>query len=113
MSQRLPYRAKTSSGNQFDFEFPLHPETDSPVNVSNLLSAILEALDREIGRIGDAGNGDVLQAIAMALAVRTRMLAASAATLDPLVKGLLEAALAASVEPARANVSPDAPRDVH
>ena len=25
MSKRLPYRATTASGNQFEFELPLHP----------------------------------------------------------------------------------------
>jgi hypothetical protein len=43
MPKRLPYRAVTASGNQFEFEFPLHPETASTVDVFNLLSAVLAA----------------------------------------------------------------------
>ncbi len=113
MAKHLPYRATTSSGNMFDFEFPLHEETVSPVTVSNLLGAVLAALDREISLIGQVGNGDVLQAMTMALAVRTRMLPGNTAQLDPLVSALLQAALAAPVTPAEGNLPPDGTRDMH
>lgn len=113
MAKTLPYRAMTASGDQFDFEFSLHEETVSAVNVSNLLSAVLAALDREIRLIGQVGNGDVLQAVAMALVVRTRMLAQDPAKLDLLVAALLQAALAAPVTPAEGNLPPDAGREVH
>ena len=106
----MPFRATTATGNQFDFDFPLHPDTVDPVQVSNLLSAVLDGVDREIRLLGKVGNGDVLQAMAMALAVRTRMLGSSSEQLDGLVKGLLETALAASAEPGASNLSPDAPR---
>jgi hypothetical protein len=113
MARHLPYRATTSTGNRFDFEFPLHAETVSAVHVSNLLSAVLAALDREIRLLGQVGNGDVLQAVAMALAVRTRMLPGDPALLDPSVRGLLETALSAPVAPAAGNLPPGQDRDVH
>ena len=113
MARHLPYRATTSTGNQFDFEFPLHAETVSAVHVSNLMSAILAALDREIKLHGQVGNGDVLQAVAMALAVRTRMLPGDPAQLDPTVQGLLATALSAPVTPAEGNLRPDHGREVH
>jgi hypothetical protein len=42
MPKPLPYRAVTASGNQFEFEFPLHPETACDASTClNLLSAVL------------------------------------------------------------------------
>lgn len=111
--RRIPYRATTSTGNAFDFEFPLHAETGSAVTVANLLSAVLEALDREIRHAGQVGNGDVLQALAMALAVRTRILPGDPAMLDGLVNELVQSALTTPVSPAEGNVSPLGSRDVH
>ena len=113
MAKHIPYRATTSTGNQFAFEFPLHEETTSAVTVSNLLSAVLATLDREIRMVGQVGNGDVLQALAMALAVRTRILPGDPAQLDRLVLALLETALAAQVTPAGGNLPPDESREVH
>ncbi|MEM1231572.1 MAG: hypothetical protein AAGI15_13605 [Pseudomonadota bacterium] len=107
MTKRLPYKAKTASGNEFDFEFPLHANTDSAVNVANLLSALLATLDREIGHIGRVGNGDVLQALAMALAVRTRMLSGDEAMLNGLAAELVEAALGTRAEGAESNANPE------
>lgn len=113
MARHLPYRMTTSSGNRFDFEFPLHPETVDPVQVSQLLDAILGALDREIRLLGNVGNGDLLQALAMAIVARTRMLPGPAERLEGLVRDLVEAALSARVEPDDGNVPPGAPREVH
>jgi hypothetical protein len=109
----MPYRATTASGNQYDFEFALHPETDSAVTVANLLDAVLESLDREIGRMTRVGNGDVLQALAMALAVRTRMLGARSERIDQLSRDLLDAALASAVTAAPGNLRPGGTRDLH
>ena len=113
MARRMPYRATTASGNQFEFEFDLHPETVQPVHVSNLLTAVLEAVDREIGILGRVGNGDVLQALAMALAVRTRMLAGGSEQVDGLVRELLATALASASRAAPGNVDPGASKSVH
>lgn len=106
MSKRLPFKARTASGNEFDFEFPLHPDTDSAVNVSNLLAATLDMLDREIGHMPRVGNGDVLQALAMALAVRTRMLGGNEAMLNGLVTELVETALKTPAVGAASNATP-------
>jgi len=113
VSQRLPYRAMTTSGNQFDFEFDLHPDTASAVNVSNLLTALLATLDGEIKQIGSIGNGDILQALAMALAVRTRLLPGPETTLHGLSTDLLVTALASPCEPRVGNIEADSPRDLH
>ena len=113
MARKLPFRATTASGNAFDFEFPLHADTANPLHVSNLISALLHALDREITVYGDVGNGDVLQALAMTLAVRTRMLGERSAAVDALINGLVETALDAKVAPAAGNTDPESPRAVH
>ncbi len=113
MAKKLPFQAITATGNAFDFEFPLHPETADPLHVSNLVSALLQTLDREIGIHGDVGNGDVLQALAMALAVRVRMLGEGSGRIDGLAEELLATALAAEVTPSSGNRDPNAPRSVH
>ena len=113
MPKHLPYRATTSSGNQFEFVFPLHPETASAVNVANLVSLLLATLDQEMRQIGAVSNGDVLQSLAMALAVRTRILPGDPGPLAALSTGLLSDALAAPMEAARGNVATDEPREVH
>jgi hypothetical protein len=64
----LPYRATTRTGDVFDLTFPLHPDTGSAVRVDQLLTLILNTLDRDISAMGETSNGDVLQALAMAIA---------------------------------------------
>ena len=113
MASRLPYRATTASGNEFDFDFPLHEATVSPVKVAQLLDAVLATLDRELRVLGPIGNGDLLQSLAFALAVRARMLGGGREALDALVRELLDNALAAEVRPGPANVPPATPRRVH
>ena len=112
-TRHLPYRATTASGNQFDFEFPLHPETASAVHVTNVLGEVLSAVDREIKLQGQIGNGDVLQALCMAVAVRTRMLGGRQETVTQLAQELLATALGAGAAPGRGNVAPDADAPVH
>jgi hypothetical protein len=113
MPKRLLYRATTASGNLFEFEFPLHGETGSAVHVSSLLDALLGTVDRELRQLGAVSNGDVLQAVAMALAVRTRMLPGSPDDMARLAGALVSEALSAPVETADDNLPPDEPREVH
>ncbi|MGB0671786.1 MAG: hypothetical protein ACPGNT_09845 [Rhodospirillales bacterium] len=90
----LPYRARTATGDVFDIDFFLHPETGSAVDVENLLTALLACIDREVGlKAGKVSNGDVLQAVAMALAVRSAMIAAPERLTQSLSRDLLERAL--------------------
>jgi hypothetical protein len=89
----LPYRARTATGDVYEVEFPLHRETGDPVRVSQLVSAMLEAIDRELAVAVETSNGDVLQAAAMALAIRTRMIHAERQTVERLAVGLFRAAL--------------------
>lgn len=99
--RKLPYRARTSTGDTFDIEFPLHNETVSPVRVAQLVSAILAAVDKDITVAGEASNGDVLQAVAMAMAIRARMIHAPPATVEQLAEQLLRIAMAAAADAPR------------
>ena len=67
MPQNLPYDVTTATGEKSAFEFPLHAETQSAMRVSQLLNAVLGSLDRELRVLGNTANGDVMQALAMAL----------------------------------------------
>jgi mRNA-degrading endonuclease toxin of MazEF toxin-antitoxin module len=96
MAKELPYTATTATGEQFDVSFPLHPETLSPVRVANIISAVLEALDREVRLDPNTGNGDLLQGVAMALAIRSAMIAAPKERTDQLTLTLVRNALAAT-----------------
>lgn len=96
MARTLPYDVKTATGEHIAFEFPLHDETQSAMRVSQLLDAVLAALDREIRVLGTTANGDVMQALAMALAVRTAMLHAPYTVGQRLAADLAAAALDAA-----------------
>lgn len=88
----LPYRVETATGDVLDITFPLHAETGSAMRVDQMLSAILDALDRDIKVCGETANGDALQALAMALAVRARMINAPENVTMKLARDLLNAA---------------------
>lgn len=91
--KRMPFTAQTASGDTFDIEFPLHDDTGDPVRVGQLVGAVLETLDREIAVLGETSNGDVLQAVAMAIAVRAEMVHAPHETLEKLTLSLVQTAL--------------------
>ena len=93
MSRKLPYRATTATGEVFDIEFPLHEETESAVRVGQVITAVLGAVDRDIHVAGETSNGDVLQALAMALAVRAGMVHAPKDTTDAIAARLVKTAL--------------------
>ncbi len=96
--KKLPYRARTATGDSFEIDFPLHPETRDAVRVEQLLSTVLDAIDKDITLAGDTSNGDVLQAVAMAMAIRSRMIHAPEAAVERLSVQLLQTALAAAHE---------------
>ena len=89
----LPYRATTGTGDQFDIDFILHPDTHSGVRVSQLITVVLDAINRDVTHMGESSNGDVLQALAMALAIRARMIHAPHESVERLTRGLVRNAL--------------------
>ncbi len=97
----LPYRIETGTGDTFDVEFPLHEETGDPVRVGQLVSQLLSSIDRDLALFSETSNGDVLQALAMVLAVRARMVHADNDTTARLSTQLLSTALTAVSEAPR------------
>jgi hypothetical protein len=93
VASQLPYRVSTQTGDVIDFDFPLHPDTGSPVRVAQLLTAVLATVDREIRTLGETSNGDILQALAMAAAARARMIHAPVEQTSELARTLLTEAL--------------------
>jgi len=102
----LPYTARTTSGDIYEFDLPLHEETNDPVRVGQLLTVVLDSLDKEIKITGDISDGDLLQAMAMALAVRVKITNAPFHMIEDLARELLDQFLRASsaAERSRENV---------
>ena len=96
--KKLPYRTRTMSGDTVDVKFNLHGDTVDPVHVGNLITVMLESIDREINLMGEVSNGDVLQAISMALAIRAHIIHAPLDMTSALTKSLLNEALMALTE---------------
>lgn len=94
--KKMPFHAKTATGDAFDIDFPLHDQTVDPMRVQQLISEILESIDRAIGVLGETGNGDILQAMAMATAVRAEMIYGDREVIHDLTRELVETALRAS-----------------
>lgn len=92
----LTYSAVTASGRAFDIEFPLHPETRSHEAVSDMMTGLLETLSKNVESRKDISDGDVLQALAMTLAIRGRMIEAAPETVRALVAQLFDAAFDAA-----------------
>ena len=97
----LPYRVETGTGDTFDIEFPLHEKTGDPVRVGQLVSELLSTIDRDLALFADTSNGDVLQAVAMVLAVRSGMVHADIDTTGRLASQPLSTALNAVAEAPR------------
>lgn len=94
----LPYTVTTRSGTRIDFSFPLHEETGSAVQVHQLVSRILGTLDGEIRALGEVSNGDVLQALSIALAARAAMIEAPMDSSVRLLQALLGTVLPAAAQ---------------
>ena len=92
----LPYTVHTDTQDKFDIEFPLSEHTEDSVRVHQLLTAVLNSIANDLKIVGTVSNGDILQALSMALAVRTRMVYAPEQTMRTIVADLTESALAAS-----------------
>jgi hypothetical protein len=86
----LQFVALTSSGRAFDIDFPLHPETQSPKAVSDLVSRLLETISEHASTRDDVSDGDILQALAMTAAIRGRMLDADPEQIEALTRLLLD-----------------------
>ncbi|MGR8920095.1 MAG: hypothetical protein ACU85V_10770 [Gammaproteobacteria bacterium] len=93
----LPFTAHTATGDRFDVAFPLHADTGSARTVGLLLERLLETLSDAV-EDADVSNGDVLQALAMTLAIRAGMIHAAPELTGRIARELLEQALEAISE---------------
>src|SRR5690606_32478468 len=91
---QLIYSIWSDEGQHIKFSFPLHPLTSEPGQVGDILDIVLDALDREVHALG-VTNGDVIQALAMALACRAAVMEGSVETNTALADDLAQEALAA------------------
>jgi hypothetical protein len=107
--KHLRYRFTTATGAVVDIQFPLHAETVSAVTVSQLLDSVLRTLSREIAVLSNVGNGDVLQALAMAVALRVAMIPAPRTVTEPLARDLLDTALSCASFAQRMPATPPQP----
>jgi hypothetical protein len=88
--------AVTSGGRAFDVDFPLHEQTRSEQGVADLVTGLLEAISRTIESSRGMSDGDVIQSLAMTLAIRLRMLDTPPEVSRRLVHELLDSALNAA-----------------
>lgn len=98
MIPRLPYTAVTTARDAYEMRFPLHPETRSPERVSHLLGATLEAISKALESGTPTSDGDVFQALSMALAIRARLVDAAPGASLRLMHELVDSAFAAALE---------------
>jgi hypothetical protein len=92
----LEFTAVTSSGQAFDIRFPLHEHTRSDEGVSDLLTALLDSISSFTTTTHAISDGDILQALAMSLAVRARMVDETGDTSRPLLHELVDSAVDAA-----------------
>ncbi len=69
-SETLPFTATTSSGEVLEFELPLHPKTVSPEHVGHVLEGVLDKLTEIIEGGQEISDGDVIQGLTLAVAIR-------------------------------------------
>jgi len=92
----LTITALTSSGHAYDIDFPLHPQTRSSDAVADLVTAQLAAISEIVARHTGLSDGDILQSLALTLAVRARMVESSPESMTKLVHDLFDTAYEAA-----------------
>ncbi|MEW6118929.1 MAG: hypothetical protein AB1593_02440 [Pseudomonadota bacterium] len=93
----LTITAVTASGQAYDIDFPLHPLTRSSEAVGDTVTALLAAISDTVATHRALSDGDILQALAMTLAIRTRMAGGSADSMRKLVHELFDSGFAAAL----------------
>jgi hypothetical protein len=66
----LSFTATTARGEVVEFQLPLHPHTASVAQVGSMLEALLDAVTVLLDQHPGVSDGDVLQAMTLAMAVR-------------------------------------------
>ena len=87
----LPFTAVQPGGAR-QISFPLHEHTVNASHVGALLEALLDSITKEIHANQDVSDGDVLQAVCMALAIRMHLVEAPPDAVRAMVAATLEQA---------------------
>ncbi len=95
MAKNLPFTVFHRSGGSVEYNFPLHPETQSATDVHNVLAHLLDGLTFLLDN-KKMSNGDVLQAITMLLCIRADMVDVDRDTVRSLIEQLIASNMAAT-----------------
>ncbi len=69
----LPYKAVTTSQKEVNFKFSLDENTKSPLVINEIINLLLSNISSEI-KVYNPSNGDIIQALCMALVVRCKII---------------------------------------
>ena len=69
----LAFTATTVSGEVLEFNLPLHHHTHRAEQVGKLIEAVLETVSQKVEGGERFSDGDVLQALTLAMAVRLKV----------------------------------------
>ena len=89
----LAFTATTVNGEVLEFNLPLHPHTHNAAQVGTLIEAVLETVSQTVEGAERFSDGDVLQALTLAMAVRLKVAGMPADTARQLVETLASFAL--------------------
>jgi hypothetical protein len=92
-ARTLAFTATTSSGEVLEFQLPLHPHTSSETHVGTLLEGVLDRVSELVEGPDNMSDGDVLQALTLAMAVRLKVAGLAPETAQQLVEDLANLAL--------------------
>ena len=92
----LTITALTANGQAYEIDFPLHPNTRSSDAVADLVTAALATVSEGVVRHRGLSDGDILQALAMTLAIRARMAGGAGSSSKKLVVELVDSAFDAA-----------------
>ena len=87
----------TSTGQAYDIDFPLHPNTRSSDAVASLVTGQLATISAAVAAHPGLSDGDILQALTMTLAIRARMTGASPDSMGQMVHALFDSAYTAAL----------------
>jgi predicted metalloenzyme YecM len=87
------FTATTEGGDVVEFVLPLHPQTSSQDHVGMLLEQVLDRVSEVVEGPENLSDGDVLQALTLAVAVRLKVAGVAPQTARRLVEDLTELAL--------------------
>lgn len=89
----LPFSTRTSSGERRQFQLRLHRHTRSVAHVGMLVETMLASVSEIVEREADVSDGDVLQALTLAAAVRLDVAGVPTDTAKTLMQELISLAL--------------------